>query len=168
MLEEITKVDTLMEWLVDLANIHGASERKQVHIAAEIQHMLKTYEKQIEAKKIQVAIHWGHDSTVSANKGYFQILLSNLIANAIKYNKKGGKLIFTIEKNTLTIEDSGVWIESVHHTKVWERFYKVIDVHNTQGSGIGLSLVKKIADTYGWTIKIESKKGEFTRFTIRF
>lgn len=166
MRSEIQKLNTLIEGLVDMANIQATKEKEKLSINEELQQVLKTYESALEEKNIQIHIEWKTKIFVMANKGYVQILLGNLISNAIKYNIDSGKVVCTFRKDTLTIEDTGDGIDEEHHSKIWQRFYKVAG--KKSGNGIGLSLVKKIVDMYHWEVKIESKKWHYTKFTISF
>ena len=167
MLAEVDKLNVLIEGLVDMANIHSASEKEEINLYNELQDVLKTYQSQIEEKQIQVEFKKQYHKIVVANKGYVQIFLWNLLSNAIKYNKKWGKILCNLSKSHLIIEDTGIGIENIHHSKIWKRFYKVQN-GNTQGSWIWLSLVKRIADVYHWNMIVESEKGAYTRFTVSF
>jgi len=77
--------------------------------------------------------------------------LDNLISNAFKYNKKNGFIKVYLENKKLYIEDSGIGIKNPK--KVFNRFYK----ENERGIGIGMSIVKKLADEFKIKIEIKSK-----------
>jgi len=95
-------------------------------------------------------------------------MLSNIVWNAIKYNKNNWKIDIKIDKTKLSIKDSWKWIPSSDLEKIFDRFYKVDRSRNSDGFGIWLSLVKKIADIYKWKIEVKSKKWEWTEFIIKF
>lgn len=166
MIGEIDKLNLLIEGLVDMSNIHASSDNEEIEVYSEMQDVLKTYDSVLQEKNIQVELHKHANPKIRANRGYFHILLWNLISNAIKYNRVWWKIILTTNKQSVIVEDTGVWIEKIHHTKIWERFYKV-QHGGIWWSWIWLSLVKKIADLYGWRIMVESEENKFTRFTIR-
>ena len=94
--------------------------------------------------------------------------MSNIIKNAIKYNIQGGKVIISRSKNILTIADTGIGISREEQEKIFERFYQVKKIRSEEGFGIGLSLVKKIADANAWKISVQSERGKGTSFTIVF
>jgi len=96
------------------------------------------------------------------------MLLGNLVSNAIKYNKKWGKVTITISDWLLKIQDTGIGIPAKEIEKIFDRFYQVGNVRNQEWSGIGLSLVKKIVDMYGWNISVQSKEKQGTTFMIKF
>ena len=168
MMSEIEKLNITIEGLMDLADIHAQIEKEEIDVYQEITDILKTYDPQISEKWLSVNIVNKGKVFISAHKGYFHILLSNLISNAIKYNKIWWILTFDLTKTRLIIRDSGVWISSEHHSKIWQRFYKVSKSTDNKGRGIGLSLVKKIADIYNWKLSVENNQDEGTSFIVRW
>lgn len=100
-------------------------------------------------------------------------MISNLIDNAIKYSKEIIEIKVKIEskKNKeyiLTIEDRGIGIKNEHIDKIFDKLYRVPtgNVHNVKGYGLGLNYVRAIIDMHGWDIKVKSKYGEGTIFSI--
>lgn len=100
-------------------------------------------------------------------------LISNIIENAIKYNKNDGyvKVGLKEENNNLilTIEDTGVGIDEKHLDKIFQRFYRIDESHNrnTGGSGIGLNIVKQICATINAKIEVQSTLNVGTKFIVR-
>lgn len=101
-------------------------------------------------------------ATVVVDPKIFARILDNLLSNAVRYNKKGGEVVvrFLPESSSLVIEDSGRGIERPE--RVFERFYKESDT----GHGIGMHIVKKLCDSIGVAISIESAPGRGTRVTL--
>jgi two-component system sensor histidine kinase TctE len=109
---------------------------------------------------------------IMANEARLYDLIHNLIDNAIKYTDDYGKITLAVElkdnKVRLTVEDNGVGIPKENQTMIYERFYRGDNV-NTAGAGVGLSIVKDIADFHQATIEIDSRNSkEGTRFYIDF
>ena len=100
--------------------------------------------------------------------------LSNLIENAIKYNKDGGDVKVELSKNEdetkISIKDNGLGIEDIHIARLSERFYRVDpeDSKKKGGTGLGLSIVKHIARRHNAELKISSRVGEGTQASIIF
>jgi two-component system sensor histidine kinase TctE len=109
---------------------------------------------------------------IMADEARLYDLIHNLIDNAIKYTADYGKITLAVElkdnKVRLTVEDNGVGIPKENQTMIYERFYRGDNV-NTAGAGVGLSIVKDIADFHQATIEIDSRNSkEGTRFYIDF
>jgi len=101
---------------------------------------------------------------IEAERTLLGIVVSNLIRNAFNYTPSGSVTI-TIEEHSLTVTDTGTGIHSKEIGKVFQRHYKG---SGSAGSGIGLSLVKRICDRYGWETIIESTEGKGTSAQLIF
>jgi two-component system phosphate regulon sensor histidine kinase PhoR len=130
--------------------------------------VLKNFEEQIKKKKLTVKTEIWDNILVQANKNYFYIFLSNIIWNAIKYNKNEGSIDINFTDWELSIKDSGIWIKKEELWKIFDRFYKTDISRNSSGYGIWLSLVKKIASIYNWQIDMESEEWNWSNFKIKF
>ena len=113
-------------------------------------------------------------ATVEAAPSMIDELLTNLIDNAIKYNRPGGDV--TVETQPLadgamlTVRDTGIGIAPEHHEKIFARFYRVDKSHSREigGTGLGLSIVKHIAAFHGAELTIDSVPGSGTAIAVRF
>lgn len=107
-----------------------------------------------------------------ANPGQLKELFSNLITNAIKYNKPGGRVKVKVSLENkdvvIVIEDTGVGIPEESKARVFERFYRVDKGRSKKmgGTGLGLSIVKHVVNYYNGSIHLESVVGEGSKFTI--
>ncbi|MBQ7324853.1 MAG: PAS domain-containing protein [Clostridia bacterium] len=109
--------------------------------------------------------------------GVAQILdemVYNLVENAIKYNKEGGNVYVTLEKEgakvRLTVRDTGIGIPDADRQRVFERFYRVDKSHSKEigGTGLGLSIVKHGAAFHGATLTLDSTLGQGTVISVLF
>ncbi len=111
---------------------------------------------------------------ILGNEGALNRIFSNLISNAIRYGSDGGVIGLTIreELETVAIDiwDKGKGIEEVHLNRVFERLYTLDDARNPefQGSGLGLSITKRLVETMNGEIHLYSKPFEKTIFTCIF
>ena len=110
---------------------------------------------------------------IDKSKIYFKIdkesfvrLFHNIVTNAIKYNKIGGKIEVKLLENRLIISDTGIGIEKKKQSAIYERFYRATD--QVGGFGLGLNIVHKVCTAYGIDISFESKEGEGTVFILKF
>ena len=100
--------------------------------------------------------------------------LANLIDNAIKYSKKNKSITVTTYRKdqsiSIEVSDKGIGISTEDQKKIFEKFYRVSTglVHDTKGSGLGLTLVKHIMDGHHGDVLIESKPDEGSKFTLVF
>ncbi len=95
----------------------------------------------------------------------------NLVDNAIKYNRSGGRVDVRVTPDgVLCVADTGIGIPEEHQARVFERFYRVDKSHSRQigGTGLGLSIVKHACAYLGAGIELESKSGEGTTVRVSF
>ena len=102
-------------------------------------------------------------------------LVTNLINNAISYNKPGGNVWVSVKKNDderaeLTVRDNGIGIPEEHQERIFERFYRVDKSRSKRsgGTGLGLAIVKHIAASHNATITLESEVGKGTTVKVIF
>ena len=100
-------------------------------------------------------------------------LLENLLSNAVRYGKENGKIRVALKKcgleTVLCVEDDGIGIKEDVLPKIWGRFYRADPSRSGgEGFGIGLALVKKIAELHGGTVRAESEYGKGSKFIVTF
>lgn len=111
---------------------------------------------------------------VKGSESLLEHMLSNLVSNAIKYNKEGGTVAISLGYKDgvpfLSVTDSGMGIDSRHIDKLFDRFYRVDNsrCRQTGGTGLGLTIVQKIVRLHNATISVESVVGKGSTFTITF
>lgn len=106
------------------------------------------------------------------DRNQMEIVLCNLLSNAFKYTRQGGKIEVRLEVKSgqlsLTIEDNGIGMTAEESARVFDRFYQVqnAETSNLVGSGIGLAFSKNIVDLHEGEISIQSEKGKGTEVRI--
>ncbi len=102
------------------------------------------------------------------------IILDNLISNALKYTKKGEIAIFMRNAvdgqelfTEIEVRDTGLGISAEAQKRIFDRYFQVKSEHQVSGSGIGLSLVKNLAELHQGSISVDSKPGEGSSFKFR-
>jgi len=114
------------------------------------------------------------EASILCSKPLIEHLISNLIENAIKYNKPKGKVTVSLEethnKVILKVIDTGVGIDVKYLNKIYDRFYRVDGSRNrsTGGTGLGLTISKKICTVHGATIDVSSELNIGSTFTVTF
>jgi signal transduction histidine kinase len=121
-------------------------------------------EKKIEIKKSIDANH------LFIDKLDLELIIYNLLHNAIKFSNIGGVVTIKWHNKILSIHDNGIGISADKIPFIFDRFYKSDDSRNTSGSGsgLGLSIVKEILVRYKVDIKVKSEVKKGTEFVITF
>jgi two-component system phosphate regulon sensor histidine kinase PhoR len=99
-------------------------------------------------------------------------MLTNLVDNAIKFNRQGGTVTIDFrrdERDVIRVTDTGEGIPAQHLDRLFERFYRVDRARsrNLGGTGLGLAIVKHLARAHGGDVTVASRIGEGSEFTIR-
>ncbi len=168
MKNELKGLISLINSLINLSDINISQKLEKVILKDIIEEIITKHKNEIEKKKLKIKINIPENIEINTNKNYFYIFLSNLIWNAVKYNKQKGSIDISYNSWKLYIKDNWIWINKNDLNKIFDRFFKIDKSRWTQGFGIGLSLVKKIADIYNWKIKVKSKEKEGSEFIINF
>jgi two-component system OmpR family sensor kinase len=109
-------------------------------------------------KSIDLGLARATPATVSGDPASLAILLSNLIDNALRYTPRGGRIDVAVDRDdagaTLSVADNGPGIRAEDRARVFDRFFRGDDQHE-QGSGLGLSIVKRIADAHHAVIDLD-------------
>ena len=142
------------------------NEESEISFKNAVSERLEYFKLFFEQKKLNLSVNLSGDAKIFANKSKINKMLDNLISNAIKYNKKGGSIVVTLDSKALSIKDSGYGIDEKNLAKIFERYARF---NNDQGGfGIGLSLVKSICKEYGIEIRCYSTLGKGSEFVLRW
>jgi signal transduction histidine kinase len=141
-----------------------------------INHLLETIQQDLKIKIEQTQAHIAIDKNMAiviGEKDYFHLLWFHLLYNALTHVDATRPLKIVISQNIKdpnwlhwSIQDNGLGIDSDHHTKIFEVFQKLGKKQETDGSGMGLALCKRIVENYGGHIKVESQLGEGSVFHV--
>lgn len=174
--EEAGRLNRISEKLLTLTRLDSQmeEERSCVDMAAvvgKVEHMLMPL---AQNSSIVLESKAEKGCFVYANEDSLYQITFNLIENAIKYNKPGGKVMTGVfrdrEEVVLCVEDTGVGIPLEDMDKVFDRFYRVDKARSRAagGTGLGLSIVQDMTRQHGGTVTVEQGKPEGTRFIVRF
>ncbi|NRD24626.1 PAS domain S-box protein [Winogradskyella litoriviva] len=111
------------------------------------------------------------DLSLYQDEKVIELILTNLVNNAIKYSPEDTDITITIEQNntitTIQVIDSGIGIPLNDQKHIFERYFRAENVINTQGTGIGLNIAKNHLENIGGTISFISEEQKGTTFTIK-
>jgi signal transduction histidine kinase len=150
--EATTKLFKLNQGLLLISKIENQifHEKKKVSLKQIIVGGLDNYKEIMLLKKIKVEMEATDEAFVEMNDVLAEVLISNLLSNAVRFNIDNGFIRCKIENTFLSITNSGLPM-TTNPEDLFRRFHKASD--NPQSVGLGLSIVKMIADTYGMVIR---------------
>jgi signal transduction histidine kinase len=127
-------------------------EKETLSLEGILKKLKQQYEFQIDQKSIQVEFHVEKDIVMEANRTLTEILISNLLSNAIRHNVQNGRIVLSLRKNELVVQNSGK-PHSLDVQKLFQRFQK--DSFDSGSLGLGLEIVKKICDLNHYNIQYQ-------------
>ncbi|MEN9942393.1 MAG: hypothetical protein RLZZ91_394 [Bacteroidota bacterium] len=113
------------------------------------------------------------DAEINFDKKSFELILTNLIDNALKYNIAEPRIVIRSSvfegKLLIQVEDNGIGIDEIYHAELFHRFFRVPlgETHHIKGFGLGLYLVKQLMDAHNSTIFVSSIENEGTTVTLK-
>ncbi|HEY2384961.1 MAG TPA: ATP-binding protein [Terriglobia bacterium] len=166
-------LETLVSDLLTLARLEAEmpAKREQFELKMLIDEQLATRTKTLQESKIHPSVECEHVQ-VLADRSRLATALTNLIDNAIHYNKPGGEIRISAEVQAeilrLAVSDTGNGIPSEELPRIFERFYRVDKARSREsgGTGLGLSIVKHAIESQGGSITVTSRLGAGSTFTI--
>lgn len=175
--QESFKMKDTIEQLLLLSNIENRVDKFDFNEHIDFETLLnEVIEVQKEAiNKFEITINKEIDEVdLYSNSALVKHIIRNLIENAVKYNRQNGIINFKVyEKDNLIyliVSDTGIGIEEKYYDKIFDRFYRVDESHNsnTKGTGLGLNLVKQICTIINAQIHVESKLNVGSTFIVEF
>lgn len=169
---ESGRLSSLSDNLLKLSTLDGEKKplnRREYRLDKQLSQIVLSLEPQWSSKNISLDIDLPKYS-LNADEDLLSQVWVNLLHNAIKFTPAGGEITVKLQDDAVTIADSGIGIAAGDLVHIFERFYKADKARDRAlgGNGLGLSLVKKIADLHGFPITVESEPNKGTQFTIRF
>lgn len=161
----IERCTRLVEQLLLLSRL----ESNQSQAAAEpinwrqtVDNLLKEYQSQIQAKQIGTKFSVSENSPINCgNPVLLTVMLRNLLDNAIKYSSEEAEIMLDINESHIKVTNSGVALQEQHLERLGERFFRPAGQKQI-GSGLGLSIVKKIAALHGCVVDIRNENNLFS------
>ena len=175
-LDRIKGMRHLILDLLDLTRVESGKAKRNitdvdlVMVARTAMDTMRPYAIQ---RDVKLNLHYQGPVVIAADAEEMEIIFNNLISNAIKYNREGGSVDFTIELNGAWMEikvvDSGIGMTPIEIEKIFDDFVRIKNdkTKNITGSGLGLSIVKKLIDNYAGKIEVSSIPDQGSTFNVR-
>ena len=169
------RMTNLINQIMELSKLERQKEieKEKINLSNIVLQLLEDYKPLLESKNLNLVYNVEKDLRIQGNKIMLERVFLNILMNAVKFTKTNIEVSLTREGKTavLKIRDDGIGISEENKKFIWERFFQVNDSRNKEenkGSGLGLSMVKKIVDLHSATIDLESELEQGTCFTIKF
>lgn len=176
-LEEIKRLHKIVETLLFLSKAESGKiiyRMNDIDSLELILSIIGTLKRIIDEKNIKLSVIGEPGINIKGDENLLTQMFYNIIHNAVKYNKQGGSLNITIkdseDKINFIIEDTGCGINNAHLENIFNRFYRTDKsrVRKEGGFGLGLNIVKKIAEIHNVKIKVKSSINIGTEFIVSF
>ena len=162
-----------MNELVEIEKGLYSMEYVNCDIVKFLRDMINTTNKYLEDKGIEIDFKSNiNKKIIQIDVDKFERIILNLLSNAIKFSDKGSPILVSIDSDdkyiNISVEDKGMGIPKDKLNFIFTKFAQVDKTltRNAEGSGVGLSIVKKLTELHGGKINVESKEGQGSKFTI--
>ena len=170
-----TRMHNLIDDILELSAIEAGTvpfEPQRVRLHSIIEDITTALASRASTRQVTLQNKVAPDTFVYADPRRLEQMLTNLIDNAIKFNREGGRVTISHEAcargDRISIADTGDGISGEHIERIFERFYRVDRARSREagGTGLGLAIVKHLARTHGGEATVHSIPGEGATFTI--
>ena len=165
----------MIDDLLDLTRIESGQKKRElssVDLIKIVNLAVESVTPDTDARSISINIAGPPEMFIYADQSELEIVCNNLISNAVKYNRDQGTVTITIEKNDdvvrIAVSDTGIGLSDEEINRLFEDFVRIKNAktRGIPGSGLGLSIVKKIAKLNGGDVRVESIPDEGSTFTV--
>jgi two-component system heavy metal sensor histidine kinase CusS len=170
---ECERLSGIIDNLLFLARAESAEQQiasSSFNARAAVEKIVSFYQTLAEDRQVEIACTG--DAEIFVDPVLFNRAIGNLIDNALRFTPENGSIRIGIRTATngveISVSDSGSGIAPEHLRRVFDRFYRADPSRSSAGTGLGLSLVKSIADLHGGSVSIESQFGRGTTVTLTF
>jgi heavy metal sensor kinase len=176
-LEEIDRLTRLIDRILTLARAESGQiklTRAPVDLSELAIRLVELIEPIAAAKSIELRCKASAGVVVEGDAGWLERLVLNLVDNAVKFTGEAGRVEVRVAREAsaggdiarLEVEDTGVGLSPEDTQRVFERFFRADASRSTEGAGLGLSLVKWIAEQHRGDISVKSRPGAGSTFTV--
>lgn len=176
-INEVDRLNHLVNQLLLLARFEDQKQSIKIentHLNALILDSISRFSNKIFLKKIRISSKFNKEYYIQSDSYLLTIIINNLISNALKYSKDNSNITIEIKENNGSLEclitDFGIGIPPKDLEKIFDQFYrsKSIEQSEIKGSGLGLSIVKRLCTLLNINIEITSEETIGTTVILRF
>jgi len=163
----------LVDQLLDMARSEqlGSFERAPCDLNALLARIVDIYQPLVAERALTLTFEPAQAlPLVWVNADLLSRAVNNLLDNAMQYTPRGGKIVvrtaYGAQRVLIEVEDNGIGIAEEHLPHIFKRFYRVNRAQHSSGSGLGLSIVKRVIEAHGGTVSVRSRLNSGTTFTL--
>ncbi len=168
-------MDQLLEQLLQLARIEKGVLKatiSEIDLGPLLLQVADRWKQQPADHPINITVAIAPGTKVEADRICLEIMLDNLVSNAVKYGRPNGHIQLSWQSATweLKVIDDGIGIPAAQLPYIFDRFYRADASRSSaiKGNGLGLSIVQKLANLQGIGVHVTSEEGQGTTFTLQF
>ena len=172
-IDESDRVLAMLRMLMDISEAETGLMRLDLTTASLAQlarDSVELYEHVAEDAGVEIAVDATTDVTAAVDATRMRQAIANLVDNAIKYSRRGGRVTLEVagseERALVRVRDTGEGIDPEALPRIWDRLYRADPSRSRPGLGLGLSVVRAIARAHGGDVAVESEPGRGSVFTI--
>lgn len=174
--KEALRLSDIVGDIIELSSLDEGykGEKEEINVRNVVEYEIKKLEHKADDNSVSVENYVSSSLIIIGIPKVFSEVISNLLDNAIRYNKKGGWVKVESKemdgKVEISVSDNGIGIPKESIERVFERFYRVDKSRSREsgGTGLGLSIVKNGMERMGGEVRVESTQGEGSVFTLTF
>jgi signal transduction histidine kinase len=154
-LQRIQRAEQQCTDLIGSLLLLSRNERGQgsSNVARVTEQLLDAHRAQLGGKPLELVLEGDRDLVIDAPESALSVALGNLIGNAVKYSQEGAVRV-RVSGNRVDVIDSGPGLSAEDAAKLFQRGYRGTHAGHSQGGGIGLSIVSRLCDLYGWQVSV--------------
>ncbi len=175
-MERINGMRSLIMDLLDVTKLESGEKKrrkKKLDLSEIAKVSIHTIEPLAIQKNVKIYLDCEDQLIYEADSTEIEIIFNNLVSNAVKYNIDDGKVYIEIKKSNgqiqITVEDTGIGMEKEDLEKLFQEFVRIRNIKTKAitGSGLGLSIVKKLIEFYNGEITVNSEPDKGSKFTVK-
>ncbi len=171
---QVLRMERLVKDLLNLSALEALSglDRRPVQLTALLSSLAEEYRFLTDARNITMDVRLSENLIIHGDAEKLRRAFSNMLDNAVKYNVDGGRVELASDQSTaeltVTIGNSGPGVAESEIPRVFDQFYRIEKSRSIRhgGSGLGLSIVKRIIELHNGTVQFKSEPGRWTRVIV--